>query len=862
MLRFAGVLVLLSALANGAMAQRAREPEPNAEKLLITPPKLIRFVEAAYPPMGAEPREEIVVELLLTIDKAGSVTEALVAKSGGEAFDAAALSAARQFLFEPARQDWEPIASRIRYGYVFEMKVPPVPINQGWLSGTVRLAEDESPAGRVGVEVVNEEGELVRELVAGSDGAFVVTDLLPGTYTINILGGEFGDLTADETIAAGEVTEVIYRLGGAKKKAYSGFGETAVVDAPPREVVRRTIDKEELTRIPGTRGDALRAVELLPGVARAPFGLGLLIIRGSAPNDSETFIDGIPVPLIYHFGGIISVYNSYLLEQIDFYPGNFSARYGRRTGGILEVTTRDPAVDKLHGVAEFSFIDTFITAEGPINEKLSISGGFRRSLIDLVFPLFVPDDADVGVRQAPVYYDYQLKLVYQPTKRDRLRFSSYGSNDRLALLFEETEGDDPTIRGDGNFATRFYNNQIDWARRISDKTEQSIAFEIGPVNIDFGIGDAFQLQGRFLQTYSRAEWRYQLNERVQLIAGADLSLTPVDLFFRGPPPDAAEGAGSQQGSLATEDQVTALVDTVVFRPGLYFESGLELGKLTRLVLGVRLDYFSEIDAFSFDPRATTIFSVRPDMRVKLGVGIYSQPPEFQESDATIGNPDLEPIQSVHVGAGWEYDAFPGVTFDVEGFYKYLWDRPVPTQNREAPFFVTGGIGRIYGAEFLISVRPPKGRQYFGFLSYTVSRSERKDGPNEPWRLFDFDQTHILSASFIYKFRRNWEIGALFRLVSGNPNTPIVGSVYDALSDIYIPIDGRINSIRNPLFNQLDLRVQKEWIFSKWKLALFLDIRNTYNRQNQEGLIYNYDFSQSTPLLGLPIIPSLGLRGTL
>ena len=863
MLRFAGVLVLLSALATGAMAQRGPEAELEAEKKpLVTPPKLIRFVEAAYPPTGDEPREEIVVELLLTIDKAGSVTEALIAKTGGEAFDAAALSAARQFLFEPARQDWEPIASRIRYRYVFEMKVSPVAINQGWLSGSVRLAEDESPAGRVGVEVLSENGELVRELVAGPDGAFVVTDLLPGTYTVNILGGAFGDMNAEETVTAGEVTEVIYRLGGAKKQAYSGFGETAVVDAPPREVVRRTIDKEELTRIPGTRGDALRAVELLPGVARAPFGLGLLIVRGSAPQDSESFIDGIPVPLIYHFGGIISVYNSYLLEQIDFYPGNFSARYGRRTGGILEVTTRDPAVDKLHGVVEFSFIDTFITAEGPINDKLSISGGFRRSLIDLVFPLFIPDDADVGVRQAPVYYDYQLKLVYRPTKRDRVRFSSYGSNDRLALLFEETAGDDPTIRGDGNFATRFYNNQIDWARRISDKTEQSIAFEIGPINIDFGIGDAFQLQGRFLQTYSRAEWRYQLNERVQLIAGADLSLTPVDLFFQGPPPSASEGAGSQQGSLATEDQVTALVDNVVFRPGLYLESGLNLGKLTRLVLGVRLDYFSDIDAFSFDPRATTIFTVRPDMRVKLGVGIYSQPPEFQESDATIGNPNLEPIQSVHVGAGWEYDAFPGVTFDVEGFYKYLWDRPVPTQNGEAPFFVTGGIGRIYGAEFLISVRPPKGRQYFGFLSYTISRSERKDGPNEPWRLFDFDQTHILSATFVYKFRRNWEIGALFRLVSGNPNTPIVGSVYDALSDIYIPIDGRINSIRNPLFNQLDLRVQKEWIFSKWKLALFLDIRNTYNRQNQEGLIYNYDFSQSTPLLGLPIIPSLGLRGTL
>lgn len=848
-------------LASGVLGQATPESETET-KPLVTPPKLVRFVEATYPEGEEGQPEEVAVELLLTIDKDGSVTEASVAKSGGEEFDAAALAAVRQFLFEPARQDWEPLASRVRYRYVFELKAPPLAPDQGWLSGAVFLAEDDSPAGRVGVEILNEDGGLMHDLVAGPDGTFVVTDLPPGKYKVNILGAEFGDLSVEEEIVAGEVTEVIYRLGRAKKKSSGGFGETAVVDAPPREVVRRTIDKDELTRIPGTRGDALRAVELLPGVARAPFGLGLLIVRGSAPNDSESFIDGIPVPLIYHFGGITSVYNSYLLEQIDFYPGNFSVRYGRRTGGILEVTTRDPATDKVHGVAEFSFIDTFITAEGPIGDKVSIAGGLRRSLIDLVFPLVIPEDSDIGVRQAPVYIDYQFKLVYRPTKRDRLRISAYGSNDRLELLFEETLGDDPSIRGEGEVNTSFYNNQVDWSRRISEKTEQDISFAIGPTKVSFGLGDDFQLDANILQTYSRMEWRYQMTERVRIIAGADLSLAPIDLLYIGPPIPASEGAGSQQGSLATEDLVLADVNSVVFRPGLYVESGLNVGKFTLLVLGLRMDYFSEINGYVFDPRVTTVFTVRPDMRVKLGVGIYSQPPEFQESDSSIGNPNLDPIHSVHVGAGWEYDAFPGARFGVEGFYKYLWDRAIPTPNREAPFFITQGIGRIYGGEFSVTIRPATGRQYFGYLSYTLSRSERKDGPLEDWRLFDFDQTHILTAAFVYKFRRNWEIGGTFRVVSGNPNTPVIGSVYDALTDVYIPIDGRLNSLRNPLFHQLDIRIQKEWLLDKWKLALFLDIRNAYNRQNQEGLIYNYDYSQNTPLLGLPIIPSLGLRGTL
>jgi TonB family protein len=860
-LRLVGAFLVVGILASGAHAQTSFQVASEEEKKpLITPPKLIRFVEATYPEVEGDEPIEAVVELDIVVGKDGLVTEASVARSAGEGFDAAALAAARQFVFEPARKDWEPIAARVRYRYVFELEEPPEEMTTGWLSGAVLLAEDDSPAGTVTIEILNERNELVREIISGPAGTFAATDLEPGKYEVNVSGGEYGNLEVEEEVVAGQVTQVIYRLGTKKKSAYRGFGETAVIDAPPREVVKRTIDKEELTRIPGTRGDALRAVELLPGVARPPFGIGLLIVRGSAPQDSESYIDGVPVPLIYHFGGLTSVYNSYMLEKIDFYPGNFSVRYGRRTGGILEVTTRDPARDRIHGVAEISIIDTFVTVEGPITDKISISGGLRRSLLDLVFPAVAPDD--IGVRQAPVYLDYQFKLNFWPNKRDRVRISAYGSNDRLDLILEEAAGDDPAIRGNTELATSFYNNQIDWTRRVGDKVEQELAFNVGPNKIKFALGDEFRLEGTFIQTYGRGEWRYQITDRVRLIAGLDVYAAPIDLTYIGPQPQAQEGAGSQQGSLAGQEQVFADVDTTLFRPGIYLESDMQLGKLTRLILGLRVDHFSEINATSVDPRLTTIFTVAEDMRVKLGVGIFSQPPELQESDPSIGNPGLDPIKAVHLGAGWEYDALPGARFGVEVFYKYLWDRAISTPNGEEPFYVTGGIGRIYGAEFSIHIRPATGRQYFGYLSYTLSRSERKDGPLEPWRLFDFDQTHILTAAFVYNFPRNWEIGGTFRVVSGNPSTPVIGSIYDALNDVYIPIDGRVNTLRSPLFHQLSVRVQKKWIFEGWRLAVFLDIQNAYNQQNQEGIIYNYDFSQQTPLLGLPIIPSLGIRGEL
>ena len=70
----------------------------------------------------------------------------------------------------------------------------------------------------------------------------------------------------------------------------------------------------------------------------------------------------------------------------------------------------------------------------------------------------------------------------------------------------------------------------------------------------------------------------------------------------------------------------------------------------------------------------------------------------------------------------------------------------------------------------------------------------------------------------------------------------------------------LNSARNPFFNRVDIRVEKQWWFESWKLALFLDVQNAFNRQNQEALLYNYDYTQTSRVNGLPIIPSLGLRG--
>src|SRR5690606_24248708 len=107
--------------------------------------------------------------------------------------------------------------------------------------------------------------------------------------------------------------------------------------------------------------------------------------------------------------------------------------------------------------------------------------------------------------------------------------------------------------------------------------------------------------------------------------------------------------------------------------------------------------------------------------------------------------------------------------------------------------------------------------------------------------------------------KGWQVGARFRLVSGNPFTPVVGATYDAAGGGYIPLAGAPNSARVPLFHQLDLRVDKRFTWKRVSLTTYLDVQNVYNRQNAEFVNYAYDYSAFSTIPSLPIIPSLGIK---
>jgi TonB family protein len=824
--------------------------------LALTPPKLVTFVEAIYPAAAKAAQQQADVDLSLTIDATGKVTLAQAITPVGHGFDEAAVEAAQQFVFEPAKRGNQAIPARIRYRYQFVLATAPVPTT-GEMEGQIRARDSDQVIAGARISLLDQDGTPLYSTTSDGAGKFRFQDLSPGRVQVQLVAPNGTVQLATEEVTAGDITQLIYRMELNKPQkggAPIDFGATATIQAPPREVTKRSLSGEELLRVAGTRGDPLNAIEYMPGVGRSPEA-EFIIIRGSSPMDSEVQFEGTPVYRLYHFGGLTSFVQPRLLDQIDLYPGNFSARYGRKMGGIVDVGIRDPKTDHLHGMLDINLIDSSFLLEGPINQNWSFALAAKRSYIDLFIRKLIPKD-EVRITTAPVYWDYQAILAYKPSRDDRFRAMVYGSYDDLTLILANPIENDPTIRGGLSSNTAFHRAQLTWEHHYNPSIEHEIHLSTGPFKFAQSVGPEVGIMIPGYEGFLRSEWRARIRDQFRLIAGLDVEYHWFKFDYHGPKPKPLDGDPETFGPLTGQSTVALKNNFGIWRAAAYLEAIWQPTPWLSLVPGGRVDYLDDVQRWTFDPRITARAQVAPRTMLKGGVGLFSQAPNGIESLPVLGNPHLRPARAEHYSAGLEQDLGLRWKITAEGFYKRLKQvsvsSPIPGENLN-----NDGIGRIYGTEVSAKLRGTA--KSSGFLSYTLSRSERNDHGKE-WRLFNWDQTHILTLAGSYQLGRSWEVSGTFRYVTGNPLTPAVGSIYNANTDTYKPLYGAINSGRSNDFHRLDLRIEKRWTIGAGNIAAYLDVQNTYNRRNEEGRSYNYNYTQSGVISGLPILPSLGVRG--
>ncbi len=623
------------------------------------------------------------------------------------------------------------------------------------------------------------------------------------------------------------------------------------------------LSQKELLTIPGARGDPISALRSLPSVGTTRSGRGAgqgnIVIRGSAPEDSSYLVDGIRIPLLYHFGGITSVIPSNFIEDIVFFPGGFGANEGSSTAGLVEIQTKSSQITQTSGFFEFSFIDVAAYLETPITKTLDLKIGLRRSIIDLILPFVIPEDAGLDFVVAPRYYDGQLRLDWRPHSNHRFAFFGFLSSDRLELLFNNQRSNDPKAMGAVVSQPNFQKLMATWSYKNSVIDNRLVAAG-GPTYIFFELGEDFGLDIAAWDYTLRDDLTWKFHDLLSLKTGLNirwiLSTSSVNL----PLPSSTEDPGNPPNlsfdlpvDIQDQEQITSIYAN-------YAALDITPSKFFQITPSVRLEYYAQLNRFELMPRLSTKMTLSQQWIIRGSTGVYTRAPE----NAEALNTTLHPERSNQYVIGVEYNPTSDIKATLNGFYI---DRSQLVQQDDtridisnpiaSDVYVNTGSGHSYGFESLLRARYDN---FFGWLAYTISRSEIRISDDQPLELYRYDQTHNLIAVASYQIGP-WTLGGRWQYATGIPITPYIGSRYNADLNYYTPIIGDVNSERIEDSHRLDMRIDYSWRFDSWDLSAFLDVTNVYLNPAVLSYQYNFDYTEKTPITDIPILPALGIRGT-
>jgi hypothetical protein len=681
----------------------------------------------------------------------------------------------------------------------------------------VRLA---APLGRIAGHVLAKGGrEVVPDAALVVDGAEIgLTDeggdfyaALPcGPRTLSIRAAGFEPLatTIDACAPAREpLTLRLVPLPGRARR------ETVVRSKAPQPVVR--LVGEELTQTPGSLGDPLRVIESLPGVAAVAWPAPIYAVRGSNPGNTGFFLDDIQIPALFHFALGPSVIHPYFFHSLDFYPGGYPAKYGGYVGGIATATTQAPSLDQMHMSVDVRLYDAGAMVSAPIaGGAIAVAArySFTGELVTLLREDIRLQYWDYQVRADRKFGPLQLTLLafgsddsFSPNRTDSrsevdLEFHRLGLRASLPVVGGLLQGS--VVLGSDHSRAPIESTYPITIDAVSVAPRLSYQRSAGPVAMAIGFDGHIA--------------RYEPD-----VTGIAVPAGPWDLAQRR---DARMLAG-------------------------YASATVSAGPLT-LTPEVRLDTYEEngTSAQDLGPRLTLALAVNDETTVRASGGRFTQLPSLPLEIPGVEAFGLKllGLQTSWQGSvGVETSHFAAAKVSVTGFVQryVLTDLRSPSASDLDPLdseFLASRPALAYGVELL--ARRALTQRLHGWLSYTLSNSIRSYGGGAIGPS-DWDQRHIVNLVLGYRVRR-YTLGARFHYNTGRPYF-----LQDPNADQYQ---------RLPAYYQLDLRVDRPFVFDKFTLNVYAEVVNaTFDSQV-------YSIQQPSAGVLQPksyriVLPSIGAR---
>ncbi|MBX2801111.1 MAG: TonB family protein [Myxococcales bacterium] len=649
--------------------------------------------------------------------------------------------------------------------------------------------------------------------------------------------------------------------------------EVVVVGTAEAEVSEQVVTLEDIRYLPGSGGDVVRTVQNLPGIARPPFSLGQLLVRGTAPEDSSYYLDGMRLPIVFHFGGLSTVINGDTLSDVKFLAGGYGVRYGRSMGGVVDLRTTQTLPKKTRGYAS---VDLF-QATGFADVRVGRTGltlSARRSYIDTLVGGVINNAVEQTVR-APRFFDVSARVLHDAPGPGRLDLLWLLSSDAFRVLepppepeTTETATEDPPFIEepepveDGqplvNLGIDFWKARLRYVRESDSPWRGEVSVIVGPEEQRFDVDpDGVALQRNVtLSTRSEVERVRGDDVAVGLLFGVETRLESASWSFDVPTfgrPDSGEALAVTAGAYA---EATAGVGPLEITQGVRSDARLTDGP-TYL--------------YTVDPRTILRWDASRDTDVEASIGSYSQFPTLRQVESSESW-HLQPQRLASLTLGVHQQVTTATDVRATAFTSQLNQLVVGRQDAFS-FFTTppvqgfvdsgiwanDGIGNVWGMELQLRTRS---RNTVGWLSATLSRSFRRDRPGQQPHPFAYDQPVNLVGLVSHRLSKGWRLGTRLRFSSGTPYTPVSNTIDFQEERVVIPLFGPTYSARLAPYFTADVRFDKQWTFDRWKLSTYVDVTNVTNRANEELMTFTERQFEERPITGLPIVPAFGIRADL
>lgn len=626
-------------------------------------------------------------------------------------------------------------------------------------------------------------------------------------------------------------------------------------DTPPPTPGKQTLLGEEIRRVPGTTGDVLRAIGILPSVKGGGDLSGMLFIRGGGPEDNRFYLDRMPLAYPYHFEGITSTLSSEIIGKVDVHAGGFGAEFGNAQA-VIDIATRKR--DDLPLAFTFNvnlLLSEWYLGTAPSERSLFYFAG-RRTYADLIVPRLVQLDR---VTAFPRFWDYQTGWHYDLSENHRFRFHAIGSRDLLRfLLRNEDVSNNPKFAGEAYWSNSFHGQGATLESHFGEHLAVTTHFSRIEYATNLGFGKGFYLRLRPISWVWREDVRAAVHPKHTLELGTEIISQPVSIsanFFRLPSQE-EHTTGTFDGY--NDDAIQTQSNQHLLYTSAYLQDRIALNKGVNLSLGGRLISFNKTRETRFDPRISLSWEPQENSKIRIAWGVYSQTPEPRTLNPDFGNPQLKSFYAHHTLFELEKGLSDALNLQMvfyrKDFHNLVTEDPVQVYKNQ-------GTGFAQGVEMGLRFSPSE--RFFGWLSYTYSISKRRFRPNEPEYLYAYDQTHVTTVTASYQPNPKWELGAKWQYLTGMPFTPITGGYPTYRSDgsfrDYKPIYGAFNSERYPPFHRLDVHLARTFPLGGNELQVYLEVLNAYNRKNVLNPSYSEDYSERTWVYQLPLVPFLGAR---